>query len=173
MSVYKEKSGKWHVIYRYTDWTGERKQSSKRGFGTKREAQHWEAEQKMQVTANLDMSFVPNVIFDIVIYNRQSPIVLSIKTSLRERWKQADLEAVALKYVYRNSEAYLLNNSPSENEVRKKDENGYMGLDAFIYVGDDEFDSLVEKIKDSDIQSFEQIPVFSSYKEYDDTSILL
>lgn len=58
MSVYKEKSGKWRVIYRYTDWTGEKKQSSKRGFSTKREAQHWEAEQKMQVTANLDMSFV-------------------------------------------------------------------------------------------------------------------
>ena len=46
MAVYKdEKSGTWRVIYRYTDWTGEQKQTSKRGFTTKREAQAWEREQ--------------------------------------------------------------------------------------------------------------------------------
>ena len=32
MAVYKEeKTGTWRVIYRYTDWTGERKQTQKRG----------------------------------------------------------------------------------------------------------------------------------------------
>ena len=37
MAVYKEeKTGTWRVIYRYTDWNGERKQSQKRGFKTKR-----------------------------------------------------------------------------------------------------------------------------------------
>ena len=46
MAVYKEeKTNTWRVIYRYTDWTGERKQSQKRGFRTKREAQAWEREQ--------------------------------------------------------------------------------------------------------------------------------
>lgn len=40
MAIYKEdKTNTWRVIYRYTDWTGERKQSQKRGFKTKREAQ--------------------------------------------------------------------------------------------------------------------------------------
>ena len=40
MAVYKEeKTGTWRVIYRYTDWTGEKKQTQKRGFQTKREAQ--------------------------------------------------------------------------------------------------------------------------------------
>ena len=39
MAVYKEeKTSNWRVIYRYTDWTGERKQTQKRGFKTKREA---------------------------------------------------------------------------------------------------------------------------------------
>ena len=43
MAVYKEeKTGTWRVIYRYTDWTGEKKQTQKRGFQTKREAQAWE-----------------------------------------------------------------------------------------------------------------------------------
>ena len=46
MAVYKdEKTNTWRVIYRYTDWTGEQKQTSKRGFTTKREAQAWEREQ--------------------------------------------------------------------------------------------------------------------------------
>ena len=42
MAVYKEeKMNTWRVIYRYIDWTGERKQSQKRGFKTKREALAW------------------------------------------------------------------------------------------------------------------------------------
>ena len=46
MAVYKEeKTNTWRVIYRYTDWNGDRKQTQKRGFKTKREAQSWEREQ--------------------------------------------------------------------------------------------------------------------------------
>ena len=42
MSIYKDNvTGKWRVVYRYTDWTGKTKQTSKRGFPTKREAQMW------------------------------------------------------------------------------------------------------------------------------------
>ena len=42
MSIHKDNAtGKWRVVYRYTDWTGETHQSSKRGFPTKREAQMW------------------------------------------------------------------------------------------------------------------------------------
>ena len=45
MSVYKDnKTNTWRVIYRYTDWTGEQKQSSRRGFASKHEAQAWEAQ---------------------------------------------------------------------------------------------------------------------------------
>lgn len=58
MAAYKdEKTGTWRVVYRYTDWNGERKQSQKRGFKTKREAQAWEREQLNKVTADLDMTF--------------------------------------------------------------------------------------------------------------------
>lgn len=41
IAVYKD-GDKWRVIYRYTNWKGERKQTQKRGFATKREAQAWE-----------------------------------------------------------------------------------------------------------------------------------
>ena len=58
MAVYKEeKTNTWRVIYRYTDWTGEHKQSKKRGFKTKREALAWEHEQLNKATADLDMTF--------------------------------------------------------------------------------------------------------------------
>lgn len=58
MAVYKEADGTgWRVIYRYTDWTGERKQTSKRGFPTKREALAWEREQLQKRKADLDMTF--------------------------------------------------------------------------------------------------------------------
>ena len=58
MAVYKdEKTSTWRVIYRYTDWTGEQKQTSKRGFTTKREAQAWEREQMSSLGNALDMTF--------------------------------------------------------------------------------------------------------------------
>ena len=58
MAVYKEdKTNTWRVIYRYTDWNGERKQTQKRGFKTKREAQAWEHEQLNKKNADLDMKF--------------------------------------------------------------------------------------------------------------------
>ena len=58
MAVYKEeKTNTWRVLYRYTDWTGERKQSQKRGFKTKREAQAWEREQLNKANNDLDMTF--------------------------------------------------------------------------------------------------------------------
>lgn len=58
MAVYKESgTNTWRVIYRYNDWKGERKQSSKRGFLTKREAQAWEREQLQKLRADLDMTF--------------------------------------------------------------------------------------------------------------------
>ena len=58
MGVYKEQNGNtWRVIYRYTDWKGERKQTQKRGFKTKREAKAWEHDQLTKQGADLDMKF--------------------------------------------------------------------------------------------------------------------
>ena len=58
MAVYKEeKTNTWRAVYRYTDWNGERKQTQKRGFKTKREAQAWEREQLNKTSSDLDMTF--------------------------------------------------------------------------------------------------------------------
>lgn len=58
MSVYQEKDkGTWRVVFRYTDFTGERKQTQKRGFKTKREATAWEHEMMLRKGNKLDMTF--------------------------------------------------------------------------------------------------------------------
>ena len=54
MAVYKDNAtGTWRVIYRFTNWKGERKQTQKRGFATKREAQAWEHEAMLKQGAKL------------------------------------------------------------------------------------------------------------------------
>ena len=58
MAVYKEaNTNTWRVLYRYSDWTGARKQSSKRGFPTKRDALAWEREQLLKTQSDMDMTF--------------------------------------------------------------------------------------------------------------------
>ena len=56
MAVYKD-GDKWRVIYRYTNWKGERKQTQKRGFATKRDAQAWEREVMLKSESKLYMPF--------------------------------------------------------------------------------------------------------------------
>ena len=55
MAVYKD-GDKWRVIYRYTNYKGERKQTQKRGFATKREAVAWEHEVMLKSESKLDMT---------------------------------------------------------------------------------------------------------------------
>ena len=58
IAVYKDNAtGTWRVIYRFTNWKGERKQTQKRGFATKREAQAWEHEVMLKQNSKLDMTF--------------------------------------------------------------------------------------------------------------------
>lgn len=51
MAVYKDGEKKWRAVYRFTDWTGERKQTQKR------EALEWEREQLRKVKSDVDMTF--------------------------------------------------------------------------------------------------------------------
>ena len=73
MSIHKDNAtGKWRVVYRYTDWTGETHQSSKRGFPTKREAQMWERELLLKKEAKLDMTF--ESFYEIYVEDMQNRI---------------------------------------------------------------------------------------------------
>ena len=96
------------------------------------------------------VAFVPNVNFDAVLYTHvNGPIGLSLKTSLRERYKQADLEAVALKYVHRKAENYLLtmDREEADSVSRKIATGAVLGLDKAVLASSDEFDSFVNNLK--------------------------
>jgi integrase len=49
------KTKKWMVQYRFTDWQGNRKKSTKRGFNTKREAEDWLRQFLQMKQADFDM----------------------------------------------------------------------------------------------------------------------
>ena len=52
-----KKTGKWLIQYRYTDWQGKRRKSTKRGFATKREAEEWLKNFLITQKADFDMKF--------------------------------------------------------------------------------------------------------------------
>lgn len=106
-------------------------------------------------------AFVPNVDFDVLLYAESEPVCLSIKTSLRERYKQADLEAVALKYVHRKALCFLLTLEKNEaDSVAEKIQNSeVLGLDGMIYCLSDEFDCLVARLKQKTFSESKKVDV--------------
>lgn len=106
------------------------------------------------------VTYVPNIVYDAILYNQSQPVSLSLKTSLRERYKQADLEAVALKYVHRRSKCYLLTISPEEaasaNEKIKKGD--IIGLDAVIDCTTSQIDDLIADLKNVTFEETESKP---------------
>lgn len=95
------------------------------------------------------VAFVPNVNFDALLYNQSAPVSLSLKTSLRKRYKQADLEAVALRYIYRRAKSYLLTMDTKEANVQKAKilSGDMMGFDEIIDCNTDDIDRLVANLK--------------------------
>lgn len=96
------------------------------------------------------LSFVPNVDFDFVAYSREfGPVILSAKTSLRERYKQADLEGMMLRQVHRRSKSYLITlNAKEAKSVNKKIQTGLvLGLDKVVVATEPSFDELIDELK--------------------------
>lgn len=99
---------------------------------------------------NARVAFVPNINYDIMLYSEErGPICLSAKTSFRERYKQADLEAIALKYVHRKSLSFLVTLGESDaNDVSAKIKKGdVIGLDQVIYAKSDTMNLLISDLK--------------------------
>ena len=100
------------------------------------------------------VAFVPNCIYDMLVYCKEcGPIGISAKTSLRERYKQADLEAIALKYVHRKAENYLLTLDKNEAKgVSDKIKSGdVLGINAVYVANEPEFDDLIEYLKGKEL----------------------
>lgn len=111
------------------------------------------------------VTYVPNIVFDAILYNRSQPISISLKTSLRERYKQADLEAIALKYVHRRAKCYLLTLESKEAEENKEKirRGDIIGLDDIIDCNTDEINRLIEKLKQSHYEEAESQPAVEGF----------
>ena len=94
------------------------------------------------------VAFVPNVEFDALFYTSSCPISLSFKTSLRERYKQADLEAIALRYVHRRAKSFLLTLDPDEAaSCKEKIKAGdIIGIDRVIDCNTTDIDDLIKEL---------------------------
>ncbi|MCS7087700.1 MAG: hypothetical protein NZL91_03255 [Thermoflexales bacterium] len=96
------------------------------------------------------VAFVPNIVYDLILYVESlGPVCISAKTSLRERYKQADLEAVALKFVHRRARYYLVTLSSAEaGSLKQKLSNGeLLGVDKVVLANQPELNALVEELE--------------------------
>lgn len=109
-----------------------------------------------------EVQFVPNAKFDLMFYTHEvGPIVLSAKTSLRERYKQADLEALALRAVYRRSKTFLvtLNDQEARNVQAKIQSGDVTSLNSCIVATKPEFDNLIEELHSYKMIQAPRVPI--------------
>jgi hypothetical protein len=101
-----------------------------------------------------ELAYVNNARFDVMLWEGgMYPIALSLKTSLRERYKQAILESDALKAVHRTAMTFVVTLDNTEVQVRKKKElsrDQVSSLDGFVLATDPEFDALIEDLSRRD-----------------------
>ncbi len=111
---------------------------------------------------------VPDVDYDIIMYDKDNdqPITISVKTSSRERYKQADLEAYAFSNVFRSSANYLIMLDAKDcSDVQKKIDDGVMlGLDKVIQANADEFNEFVAELKKKKLGVAPSIKLFEGTK---------
>jgi hypothetical protein len=98
-----------------------------------------------------EVTYVNNAHFDFLLWeDGWNPISISIKTSLRERYKQAELEAGALKNVHRRSENFLVTLAEDEVKARRRklqETQQFSNLDKMVLADQPEFDELIQYLK--------------------------
>lgn len=121
-----------------------------------------------------ELTYVPSAIFDIFLYHPEGSYALSIKTTLRERWKQADLEALAIKQVHKDVKCFVVTLSEGEVRTRRRNDSLYAGLDGFVIANSSEFDFLVSELVTKEFQVAGKIPIVkTNIKRYDPERFLL
>ncbi len=104
---------------------------------------------------------IPHVEFDIFLYHPIRPVAISCKTSLRERWKQAALEGLALKQVYGGAQSTLVTMAKEEGLAvqNKIKEQEVFGLDNCFIIDETntQFDVFLDQLKKEKYQTAEKI----------------
>ena len=113
--------------------------------------------------------FAPRSIidFDVLLYQSPNrPVSFSLKTSLRERWKQSYLEAVILKGVYPAARCYLVTLDRREaRRMRERMEKEHMTeLDACLVATSESFDELIAELRQETFEQIDAVRLFEGKK---------
>jgi len=114
-----------------------------------------------------EITFIPNIIFDLVLYSEEcGPIILSVKPSLRERYKQADLEGMMLRHVHRHALSYLITADEKEAiKVNKKiDQGSVLGIDKVIYAFGKDMDTLIDSLTNFEYKIPQKVDVLTAQR---------
>ena len=116
-------------------------------------------EEVFPIFINAKVAFVPNINYDILLYSEENgPICLS------ERYKQADLEAMALKNVHRISRSFLLTlDDHDASTLSKKILKGdTFGLNDVIVATSDKFNDFIRELKEYNFSLSPSVSVIES-----------
>jgi hypothetical protein len=122
------------------------------------------------IFSQANVVFVPNVNFDLIVYSKEfGPISISAKTSLRERYKQADLEAVSLKYVHRKARCYLVTMDKLEamRLEKKLKEGDLLGIDDIVLGDEISFDEMIEFLSSINLEKPKAVEIITSSQIYE------
>lgn len=87
----------------------------------------------------------PKVESDLLVWTREGmPWCIQMTSTLRERYKLADLQAFRVKAAYHNAAFFLL--TMDQFDTSKRSKNDFESLDELVYCGSAAFDSLIEKL---------------------------
>ena len=91
---------------------------------------------------------VPMSKVDFLLYDENEPVILTCKSSMAERWRQAAFEGIFLKHIYHRGRCYLV--SADSNGVRKRnaniDEGEIEGIDRCFLAYSEEFKKFLEDL---------------------------
>lgn len=84
---------------------------------------------------------------DYLIWNSacDAPVCFQLTSTLRERFKLADLQAFKVKTRYPSAEFHLL--TMDSKDVARRKSTTFESLDSLIYCGDTSFDQLLKEVK--------------------------
>ncbi len=108
-----------------------------------------------------NLSFVPNVVFDFILFDlNKKPIIISVKTSSRERYKQVELESLAAKNVHRNARCIYITYEDDGAMIEKKIQSREItGIDEVYTTQDKEFDKLINELSKKNYLNPESVKI--------------
>ena len=101
----------------------------------------------------VNLNFVYNVTFDFVLFDtNKRPIILSLKTSGKDAYKQVELEGLVAKQVHKNCRTIYVNYDDDAVRFleRKKNLSEIHYIDEIYSTQDKDFDKLIIDLKSRD-----------------------